>query len=580
MNAQTLAFPSAKGYGKYATGGRGGVVVAVTNLKDYIPGVEDPIEGSFRWAFTQGKDSTKNKWGTWVYSWKPLTVVFKVGGVIDLKADFSLNRSNVTIAGQTALGDGICFKNYTIKLGGNRNGIIRYLRSRPGDVTGEETSGMRWENGGNFIIDHCSLSWAIEETTHFSSADNFTVQWCIVSEGLYNSIHKKGPRGYGTQWGGQYSTYHHNLLAHHQSRSPRINGANKDDIESLVDFRNNVNFNWGSSGACYGGEWEVPGGKGFAHTNFVNNYYQKGPGTASSLYFASPSYHRQNVTPAGYGKWYFDGNVMEGDSEKTADNWKGVNTGTVGGKDNIYSAIEFVQSDGILEDHSSYTETAINAYESILDKAGAIYPKRDGHDERLIREMKGEIPILRSVYNKEDFTSPARGVNSGIIDTPWNLKPANAGDDWDPWYSYYTTVDYSQAPQDSDHDGMPDEWEQANGLDPNDPEDRNLVTEEGYTALEVYLCSLVDEKIDPIFKSSIEDIKNNVEIKISVNKDKLSVLSDSSVKNIKIFDTVGQQVVNAMNTDSVDISNLTNGIYIVEAIVANNQKQILKFNKY
>jgi pectate lyase len=223
--------------------------------------------GSLRWALSQGVDIVVNPILGPIQVKRPLTVVFRVGGVINLKGELRISRNNLTLAGQTAPGDGICIRGATVNFSGSRNVIVRYLRFRPGDELGQETSAFRIENGGNFIIDHCSMSWAIEETTHFSSNDSTTVQWCIISESLYNSIHKKGERGYGTQWGGEYASYHHNLLAHHVSRMPRINGSNGNDLEALVDYRNNVNYNWGSTGAFYGGEWENTGGAGFCHTN-------------------------------------------------------------------------------------------------------------------------------------------------------------------------------------------------------------------------------------------------------------------------------------------------------------------------
>ena len=261
--AQPLAFPGAEGYGRFASGGRGdgtnGVVVEVTNLLD---DATNPPEGSFRWALKQGIGYVDHPILGQIATPLPLTVIFKVGGVISLATEIRVQRSNLTIAGHTAPGDGICFRGGTLNFSGSKNVIVRHIRSRPGDELGEETSAFRIENGGNFIIDHCSFSWAIEETTHFSASDNLTVQWCIISESLYNSTHKKGPRGYGTQWGGEYASYHHNLLAHHNSRMPRINGSNKDDLEALVDYRNNVNYNWLSSGAFYGGEWENTNGEG------------------------------------------------------------------------------------------------------------------------------------------------------------------------------------------------------------------------------------------------------------------------------------------------------------------------------
>ncbi len=506
-NAQ-LAFPSAEGYGRYATGGRGdgktGRIVEVTNLDD---DPATPSAGSLRWALKQGLDTLYNSVLNIHYTVKrPLTVVFRVGGVINLKDELRVDRDNLTIAGQTAPGDGICIRGATVNFSGSTNVIVRYMRFRPGDELGEETSAFRIENGGNFIIDHCSFSWAIEETTHFSSNENTTVQWCIISESLYNSIHKKGERGYATQWGGEYASYHHNLLAHHNSRMPRINGSNKNDIEALVDYRNNVNYNWGSTGAFYGGEWEETNGQGFCHTNVVNNYFIPGPATLSTVVFARPSYKRNDTQVDGYAGWYFDGNIMEGYAEMTTDNWQGVDGSNVGGIDNIRSDVEFVKSDGVIEDYDNYTQTAEKAKESVFLQAGAIFPVRDTIDKRIIAEAKGEIAVVRYIYtDTTGQATPVKGVDSGIIDTQRNLVSEDAPEGTTAWDVYTESTD---APVDLDHDGMDDAWEIANGLNPNNPDDRNKLVNSGYTCLEVYLNSLVGENIelDTIFsKRKVHD---------------------------------------------------------------------------
>ena len=579
-NVVVKAFPTAQGYGRFATGGRGGVVVRVTNLLDYNPATESPIPGSFRWAFTQGRDSTKNRFGVWTYFYKPMTVVFCVGGVIELKTDFSSNRGNVTIAGQTALGEGVCFKGYTLKFGGYDNYIIRFLKSRSGDVSGTETSAARLENGDNYIFDHCTFSWGIEETTHFSSGENFTIQWCLLSESLYNSIHKKGERGYAAQWGGQYSTYHHNLLAHHNSRSPRINGANKNDVYALVDYRNNVNYNWGSAGACYGGEWESTAA-GYSHVNFVNNYYKPGPATASSLYFAAPSYNRSGVTPQGYAKWYFTGNVMEGKPTYFADNWLGVNTSAVGGKSNIYAGFEFFVTDGVLEDHAAYTETAEAAYAAVLAGVGATYPKRDAIDARVIGEVAGTIPVTRATYTANDVTTPVKGTSAGIIDTPWNLKPADAGNDWDPWASYYPTVEASQAPIDTDLDGLPDAWEQANGLNPSDGSDYNRLTESGYTVLEVYLNGLVGETIPLVLKQNSVFLVPELRLYPLPATDKLNIVANTPITTYAVYDVSGKRLMAGLFNDKpvVDVAALSEGIYLLSLTTSSNQTLWTKFVK-
>lgn len=539
--AQLIAFDGAEGYGRFATGGRGdgtnGYVVYVTNLED---DVDNPPEGSFRWALSQGTEQRTTTIGgtTVTYTAKlPLTVVFKVGGVIHLKDELRVSRSNVTIAGQTAPGDGICFADATLNFSGSKNVIVRYIRSRPGDVLGLETSAFRIENGGNFIIDHCSFSWAIEETTHFSSSDNTTVQWCIISESLYNSIHKKGARGYGTQWGGEYASYHHNLLAHHNSRMPRINGSNDNDIEALVDYRNNVNYNWMSSGAFYGGEWEGTNGRGFCHTNVVNNYFKPGPSNSGASYFAYPSYNRSGIEVDGYAGWYFNGNTMEGHTDKTENNWLGVSGSAVGGIDNIKSDVEFVQTDGVLEQYDNYTETASEALESVLASVGAIYPKRDAHDTRVIAELKGEVEIMRYPYATADHSTPTVSASYGIIDTQNNLVPEeDQNNGVTPW-DVYETVSADQAPTDTDSDGIPDAWETENGLNPQDSADAISLMASGYTNLEAYLANLVGETL-PTSKASFT---NNQDVKVYPNpaNSQVNVVAQQKINSVEIWNLSG-----------------------------------------
>lgn len=495
LYSQQMAFPTAEGYGRYAKGARAaglrsefGMVVQVTNLDDDL---ENPPVGSFRWAVKQGIEDIEVNGNVIKDFQRPLYVVFRVGGVIDLKGELRVERDYMTIAGETALGDGICFKGGTLNFGGSNHLIVRYIRSRPGDELGEETSAFRIENGSNFIIDHCSFSWGIEETTHFSSSPDFTIQWCIISEGLYNSFHKKGPRGYGAQWGGEYSTYHHNLMAHHNSRTPRINGSNENDVEALVDYRNNVNYNWGRSGSLYGGEWMKTNGRGFAHTNMVNNYFIPGPGNYGTLYFAAPG-----MGDNGYSGWYINGNVMVGQDTYNADNWQGVDVSSVGIAANIKSEVEFVQTDGVLEAHDSYTESAVQAFQSVMNKVGDILPKRDTIDARIIAEAKGDIPVLRYTYvDTADKESPIKGLGSGIIDTQWNLVSQEDRESGLTAWDVYEAVSADEAQPDRDMDGMPDAWEEANGLNPDNYNDFKTITESGYSNLELYLFSLTGDDV-------------------------------------------------------------------------------------
>lgn len=574
-SAQQLAFPGAEGYGRFATGGRGdgetGRVVEVTNLND---DVDNPPAGSFRWAFKQAIDEIQHPILGTIKVPRPITIVFKVGGVINLKGDLKVSRNNMTIAGQTAPGDGVCVRGGTVSLGGSKNVIVRYVRFRPGDELSAETSALRIENGGNFIIDHCSMSWGIEEVTHFSSSDNLTVQYCIVSESLYNSIHKKGSRGYATQWGGEYASYHHNLLAHHNSRMPRINGSNENDIEALVDYRNNVNYNWGNQGAFYGGEWENTNGKGFAKTNVVNNYFIPGPSTGSNPKFAKPSKVRDGRTFDGYADWYFGGNIMKEYPNLTNDNWLGVDGSEVGGIANIRSEVIAVQSDGVLEDYDNYTETAEDALNTVLEKVGATLPKRDVVDERVIAELKGEIAIVRYPYTIDGQDTPLLGLSSGLIDTQQNLVPNNEPEGTTAWDVYTSSTD---GYLDTDHDGIPDDWELSHGLNPNDITDGRLIAGNGYNHLENYLNG-VDVSV------STDDIQSIENFNVYPNpvKGVLYMNSSIAITKVEVYNVVGKLLHsqhNLLGIQSISMESFKSGTYLIKAAGANNQQFVQKIVK-
>lgn len=442
--AQQIAFPGAEGFGKYATGGRGGKVVAVTNLNDDGP-------GSFRQAFNE-------------FPGEPITIVFKVGGIIELRSPIKVNRSNITIAGQTAPGDGICLKGHSFVISGGGKGgpkgniIVRYLRSRPGTKVSSGIYGFDMENCQNVIVDHCSFSWANEECAAMYDNKNVTVQWSIISEGLYNAGHAKGLRSYGGVWGGQYASYHHNLIAHQNSRTVRFNGARAHDTMAVIDYRNNVVYNWHSANACYGGEVQINGG--VSQINMVNNYYKPGPATPSELKFVRANYDAAKTK--GIGQWYIEGNIMERDNRMSKKNTLGLDLSALPDASSRELAIvakPFAISAALPQ------QTAVKAYEAVLAGAGAVLPRRDAVDKRLIDETRN---------GKATGTGTA---GNGIIDD------ASAVGGW-PVYAG------GEAPADTDGDGMPDEWERKYGFNPADGADGNGVAENGYTNLENYLNSL------------------------------------------------------------------------------------------
>ncbi len=441
-----IAFPGAEGFGKYATGGRGGKVIAVTNLND-------KGEGSLRSALVQFPDD-------------PLTIIFNVSSIIELESNINIKRSNLTIAGQTAPGDGICLKNYSFILNGasakgnHGNIIIRYIRSRPGGTDKKGLYGFDMENCHDVIVDHCSFSWANEECAAMYDMKNTTVQWCIVSEGLYNAGHMKGKRSYGGVWGGQYATYHHNLIAHQNSRAVRFNGARAHDTIALIDYRNNVIYNWGNVNACYGGEVNIPGG--LSQINIVNNYYKPGPATPSELKFVHAYYEPEKAK--GTGQWFANGNVMDGDKSLTKNNSRGIDLADAGYPKNAIAEKPFPIAVPIPD------QTAVDAYNAVLNSAGASTSKRDAVDERVINETRTRTAIGKGVFGK-----------SGIIDLP----EAVGG-----WGQYKMGV----AALDTDKDGMPDDWEIKNGLNPADATDGNKADPDGFTMLEKYLNELANVK--------------------------------------------------------------------------------------
>ncbi|HUV66453.1 MAG TPA: hypothetical protein VMW24_21365 [Sedimentisphaerales bacterium] len=437
------AFPGAEGLGWTTRGGRGGRVIAVTNLNDSGP-------GSFREACeAEG----------------PRIVVFRVSGTITLESSLGIRNPYITIAGQTAPGDGICIKKYPLSIGASEV-IIRYIRVRLGDESGLDADAISGRYQKNIILDHVSASWSVDETVSIYHCENVTVQWCLVSESMYNSNHVKGAHGYGGIWGSNRSTYHHNLLAHHSSRNPRFASGC-----GYTDYRNNVVYNWGFN-STYGGEKQQQGNAkfNFSIINMVANYYKPGPATTPgevTYRIVSPS---SRSLADDFGKWYVADNVVQGNTAVTADNWNG---GVQPQHGSTYIAA--LKLDEPWESMPINQQTAEEAYYSVLDKVGASLPKRDAVDARIVDETRDGYATYEGTTYKQAHRVPDKSKKCGIIDSQ-----ADVGG--------WPELENLPAPLDTDGDGMPDEWERRYGLNPGDASDTSKDEDgDGYTNIEEYL---------------------------------------------------------------------------------------------
>lgn len=446
--AQVIAFPGAEGYGKYTSGGRGGKVMLVSNLNDDGP-------GSFREAATARY---------------PRIIVFSVSGTIHLNSAVVI-RGDVTIAGQTAPGDGICLADYPVSLGGD-NIIVRYLRFRLGDRFQNKGkvhgSGHDDAFGGNrkkhIVIDHCSMSWSTDEAFTVYDGDSTTLQWNIISEPLNYSYHfEKGDtdyenHGYGGIWGGRHLTAHHNLFAHCISRNPRFAGI-RSSPEELVEFANNVIYNWGHN-SVYGGE----GGR----YTMINNYYKYGPSTSSSVRYRIVNPTRQDQPAIYYGQFYVEGNYVDGAKDVSRNNYLGIHLDKKA-TDADKRAATLAKPAAAL---SANWQTAADAYTCVLQCAGASLPRRDAVDTRIVEEVKNRTGRIIDVQG--GFT---HGTSYEVSQAAWPVLT--------------TTT----APADTDGDGMPDDWELSKGLDPNNAADAGMYTlDKLYTNIEVFINSLVSDK--------------------------------------------------------------------------------------
>ncbi|GHV57273.1 pectate lyase [Bacteroidia bacterium] len=564
LNAQTPAFPGAEGGGMYTTGGRGGVVYFVNTLEDTNTGNTVTREGSLRWCL--GRSETR-------------TIIFKVSGTIFLKSALSIKNGNVTIAGQTAPGEGICIANYPVSVSAN-NVIIRYLRFRMGEENGDDGADAL---GGRFftnvIVDHCSACWSVDECVSFYNCDNFTLQWCLISESLRMSAHSKGSHGYGGIWGGTNTTFHHNLLAHHDSRCPRFGpGQNIPPHVETTDFRNNVNYNHGNT---YGGEG--------MNINVINNYYKPGPGSATGvargrILSFDKDKNEGSIRYNVWGQLYVNGNVVDdGKNEKncqnaTNDNWTyGVynqfhsSYGTVPATDKAAMKMDepfkiYGLSNGKKTDSRVTTHNARTAYEKVLDYAGASL-SRDSYDARIINEARTGTTTFKG----------ASTTKPGIIDNVMDTRPANAGAGWSPWPALasgnvpgYTTA------------GVPAGWLESHYPGKNATD----LNEEGYTYLEVYLNSLVENIThaqNAGALTSIAPVENTsnpvLTVTYQATRNQLTVSAEQTIDSIQIYNLTGQLITmkncNA-GSASLEIVPHRERFLIVKAVMADKNIRTTK----
>ena len=494
------AFPGAEGCGMFTTGGRGGDVYHVTTTADYGSG-ESAIKGSLRYGIEELKDLEKK--GTR----RPRTIVFDVAGTIELKRELGIYMGDLTIAGQTAPGDGICIKNYPFKFKDPdsdsyqdpHNVIVRFIRCRMGDETKTADDAMTGRNSNHIIIDHCSLSWCTDECASFYGNSAFTMQWCYITESLFYSVHGKGAHGYGGIWGGEGATFHHNLIAHHTSRTPRLCGSRYTGRpqDEKVEIANNVFYNWGPINGGYAGE----GGS----YNFLNNYYKPGPATSSKNNLVNRIFNPnaddgKNTNAAGVtGVYHLAGNYFDSScsalsskqkelcAEVNTDNWTGLHCGDdIADPEKVKSGTAFqISCDG----SSLSLQSAADAYKAVLACGGASL-SRDAVDTRIAGEVRnGSYTYTGSSDSSEKASKyPSSKYNlGGIIDTQ-----ADAGG----WPVYSATDEQKAANADSDGDGMPDWFESRFGLNPLSAADGNSITLDlkgRYTNLEMYLHYLVKE---------------------------------------------------------------------------------------
>jgi len=452
---RSLAFPGAEGHGRFARGGRGGRVVRVTSLADYSSGAT-PVPGTLRHAIEVETG--------------PRVIIFDIGGLITLQRRLTLNTRYVTVAGQTAPGKGICLRQFALGLSGANDAIVRFLRNRPGDISGQTIDGGGLAGCNHSIMDHCSISWSIDEAFSSRSAKNITLQNTLISEALAIAGHKNYPagtdHGYAATVGGDIASLHHNLLAHCSGRNWSLGGGldATNTFAGRLDIRNNVVYNWRSR-TTDGGTMEL---------NFVNNYYKPGAAT-THVPWAVTINHEDNF--AGSQRCYFAGNIMVGhfnESNQMAGRRRIMSNGVPTPSYETFVNAPFFE-------HHVTTQSATGAYKRVLSDVGANRPL-DDHDKRIIQEtLTGTC------------TYTGTGPYGGYPGLP------NSQDDVGGWEDYPEVT--RPAGWDSDGDGLPDWWEKLHGTNPASPagdfSDANADPDnDGYTRLCDYLAWLALPRLE------------------------------------------------------------------------------------
>lgn len=458
-----LAFPGAEGYGKYAIGGRGGIVYHVTSLED---NPDNPQPGSLRYGITKVKG--------------PRTIIFDVAGIIDLKDRLVCSDPFITVAGQTAPGKGILMREHPFGFG--PEGIFRFIRLRLGkylDKNGKTITldGLGAAGCDNTIIDHCSVGWTIDEAFSSRNGKNLSFQHNLISEALNQAGHQNytnAKHGYAATIGGNIGSFHHNLLAHNEGRNWSMGGGldGAGYYAGRLDLFNNVVYNWGNR-ACDGGAHEV---------NFVGNYYKMGPATSMKYILNA----QLEGTGKGSQAYYMRDNIRQnyiGDMKQNAGAVAGKHGELVGDKEG--ETYKYTTSHGQVVNWQVFTdkpffpseakvESARAAYKNVLSDVGANQPFFDSHDLRMVDEtLKGTYKYVGSKTGKK-----------GLIDD--NLDASN-----DAWKEFEGLTDRRAADWDTDQDGMPDWWEKLAGTNPK-VADNNELTDGEYTQLERYLNWLAE----------------------------------------------------------------------------------------